>query len=141
MKLSSSREANVAIWQHCYPYFPESPSRRSTACNVPPVARLAVGPGLRTTTDALRDEAWSAAEWELYVDGRRVNLTAFGPADAELDQRPLTKLRSWNVLLETPTAGAHTLHVVLHLGRAQSDGVRIAPAGRYELEVNFTIGE
>jgi len=50
------------------------------------------------------------------------------------------KQRSWNGLLEAPTAGAHTLRAALHLRRAQSNGVRVVPPGRYELEVNLTVG-
>ena len=141
MRLSTHGEPAPPIWQHCYPAFPEAPSTRSTACNVPPVARLAVGPGLRTTSDELRRSTWAATEWELYVDGRRVDLAAFGTFDADLEDPPLTKLRGWDVRLEKPAAGPHTLRAVLIRSEAVSDGVRVAPAGRYELVVNFTLGQ
>jgi hypothetical protein len=140
MSFSTRGETAPPIWQHCYPAFPETPSERSTACNVPPVARLAVGPGLRTTSDEFRRSAWSATEWELYLDGRRVDLAAFGTFDADLEP-PLAKLRGWDVLLEKPTAGSHTLRTVLVRKQAVSDGLRVAPAGRYELVVNFTLGQ
>jgi len=140
MRLSTRREAAPPIWQYCYPAFPEAPSARSTACNVPPVARLAVGPGLRTTSDERRRSTWAATEWELYFDGRRVDLAAFGTFDADLESPP-AKLRAWDVALEKPTAGSHTLRAVLVRKQPVSDGLRTAPAGRYELIVNFTLGQ
>jgi hypothetical protein len=61
--------------------------------------------------------------WELYLDGQQVNLDSFGTFDADLpqagvpghdpNQEVITKLRSWDVLLEQPTPGAHTLRSVL----------------------------
>lgn len=140
MRLSARGELAPPIWQYCYAAFPEGPSERSTACNVPPIPRLAVGPGLRTTTDDLRRSVWSETEWELYIDGRRVDLGAFGTFDGDLEP-PLAKLRAWDVLLERPTVGSHTLRIVLVRKQAASDGMRLAPAGRYELVVNFTFGQ
>lgn len=140
MTLSTRGDAAPAIWQYCYPAFPEGPAERSTACNVPPVARLAVGPGLRTTSDEIRRSTWPATEWELYVDGRKLDLAAFGTFDADLEP-PLAKLRGWDVRLEKPAPGVHTLRTVLVRKQALSDGVRVAPAGRYELVVNFTLGQ
>ena len=140
MRLSSRGGSAPAIWQHCYPAFPEAPSARSTACNVPPVTRLAVGPGLHATNDELRRSAWSATEWQLYIDGRRVDLAAFGTSDADTEP-PLAKRRGWDVQLEKPTPGSHTLRTVLVRKQAVSDGLRTAPAGRYELVVNFTLGQ
>lgn len=140
MSFSSRGEPAPSIWRHCYPAFPETPSERSTACNVPPVTRLAVGPGLRATSDELRRSAWSATEWEFYIDGRRVDLAGFGTFDADLEP-PLAKLRCWDVQLEKPTPGSHTLRAVLVRKQAVSDGLRTAPAGRYELVVNFTFGQ
>jgi len=45
------------------------------------------------------------------------------------------------VQLEKPTPGSHTLRTVLVRKQAVSDGLRTAPAGRYELVVNFTLGQ
>jgi hypothetical protein len=140
MRLSTHGEAAPRVWQYCYPAFPESPSERGTACNVPPLPRLAIGPGLRTTSDELRRSAWSATEWQLYLDGRRVDLGAFGTFDGDLEP-PLAKLRGWDVLLEQPTTGSHTLRTVLVRKQSLSDGIRVTPAGRYELTVNFTFGQ
>jgi len=140
MRLARGGEPAPALWQHCYPAFPEAPSVRSTACHVPPLARLAVGPGLRATSDDLKRSLWAATEWELHVDGRRVDLAAFGASDADVEP-PLAKRRGWDVLLEKPSPGSHTLRAVLVRKQAVSDGLRTAPAGRYELIVNFTLGQ
>jgi hypothetical protein len=45
------------------------------------------------------------------------------------------------VLLEKPTPGLHTLHIVLHLNQQISDGFAVYEAGKYELIVNFTVKE
>jgi hypothetical protein len=140
MRLATGGEPAPAIWQHCYPAFPETPSVRSTACHVPPVARLAVGPGVAAATAETRSALWAATEWELHIDGRRVDLAAFGTSDADLEP-PLAKWRGWDVLLEKPAVGSHTLRAVLVRKEAMSDGLRTVPPGRYELVVNFTLGQ
>ncbi len=87
--------------------------------------------------------------WELYLDGQQVDLNAFGTYDADLPQTGLpghdaneeviTKLRSWDVVVGNPTAGAHTLRSVLHLSQQVNDGFHVTEAGTYELVVNFTV--
>ncbi len=87
--------------------------------------------------------------WELYLDGQQVDLDAFGTYDADMPQTGLpgrdpgeeviTKLRSWDVVLVNPTAGAHTLRSVLTLSQALDDGFHVTEAGTYELVVNSTV--
>jgi hypothetical protein len=140
MRLSARAEGATAIWQYCFPAFPDTPSTGATACNVPPVARLAVGPSVSAATDELLQGVWSATEWELYVDGRRVDLGAFETFDVSEGPRRHRR-RGWHVLLETPSVGSHTLRTVLVRTKAVSDGSREMPVGRYEAVVNFTLGQ
>jgi hypothetical protein len=78
-----------------------------------------------------------------------VDLDAFGTFDADLPQTGLpgydpgeeviTKLRSWDVVLVSPTAGEHTVRSVLHLSEQIDDGFHVTDAGTYELVANFTV--
>ena len=138
----------VPIWAFCSPAF-LNPGVTTTECNVPALPELAVGHGWWTADEALRDSCWEAMTWELYLDGRQVELNAFGNFDADLpqtglpgrdaDEEVITKLRSWDVVVENPTAGAHTLRSVLHLSQQVDDGFHVTEAGTYELVVNFTV--
>lgn len=138
----------VPIWAFCVPAF-LNPGVTTTACNVPVVPELATGHGWWAADEALRDASWEAMTWELYLDGQQVDLNAFGTFDADLPQTGLpghdaneeviTKLRSWDVVLEQPTPGAHTLRSVLHLAQTVDDGFHVTEASTYELVVNFTV--
>lgn len=138
----------VSIWAFCVPAF-LNPGVTTTECNIPAFPELAIGHGWWTADEALRDASWEAMTWELYLDDQQVDLDAFGTFDADLPQTGLpghdaneeviTKLRSWDVVLEQPTPGAHTLHSVLHLAQTVDDGFHVTEAGTYELVVNFTV--
>ncbi|NIO68115.1 MAG: hypothetical protein GTN71_03420 [Anaerolineae bacterium] len=126
-----------------------NPGVTTTECNVPPLPELAIGHGWFSADEALRNSNWQAMTWELYLDGRQVELNAFGTYDADMPQTGLpghdpneeviTKLRSWDVVVGNPTAGAHTLRSVLHLSQQVDDGFHVTEAGTYDLVVNFTV--
>ena len=148
MVLKTGGSEIVPIWAFCVPAF-LNPGVTTTECNVPPLPELAIGHGWFSADEALRDSNWQAMTWELYLDGRQVDLNAFGTYDADMPQTGLpghdpneeviTKLRSWDVVLGNPTAGAHTLRSVLHLSQQVDDGFHVTEAGTYELAVNFTV--
>lgn len=138
----------VPIWAFCVPAF-LNPGVTTTECNVPALPELAIGHGWWAADETLRDASWEATTWELYLDDQQVDLDAFGTFDADLPQTGLpghdvneeviTKLRSWDVVLEKPTPGAHTLRSVLHLAQTVDDGFHVTEAGTYELVANFTV--
>jgi hypothetical protein len=148
MSLRSGGSEGPPIWAFCVPAF-LNPGVTTTECNVPPLPELAIGHGWFSADEALRDSSWQAMTWELYLDGRQVDLDAFGSFDADLPQTGLpdrdpneeviTKLRSWDVVVGNPTTGAHTLRSVLHLSQQVDDGFHVTEAGTYELVVNFTV--
>ena len=148
MVLKTGGSEIVPIWAFCVPAF-LNPGVTTTECNVPPLPELAIGHGWFSADEALRDSNWQAMTWELYLDGQQVDLNAFGTYDADLPQTGLpghdpneeviTKLRSWDVVVGNPTAGAHTLRSVLHVSQQVDDGFHVTEAGTYELVVNFTV--
>jgi len=148
MSLKTGGSEIVPIWAFCVPAF-LNPGVTTTECNVPPLPELAIGHGWFSADEALRDACWQAMTWELYLDSQQVDLNAFGTYDADLPQTGLpghdpneeviTKLRSWDVVVGNPTAGAHTLRSVLHLSQQVDDGFHVTEAGTYELVVNFTV--
>jgi hypothetical protein len=148
MSLRSGGSEGPPLWAFCSPAF-LNPGVTTTECNVPPLPELAIGHGWFSADEALRDSNWQAMTWELYLDGQQVDLDAFGSYDADLPQTGLpgrdpneeviTKLRSWDVVVGNPTAGAHTLRSVLHLSQQVNDGFHVTEAGTYDLIVNFTV--
>ncbi len=91
-----------------------TPGRRTRSCGrVPRTARLYVGYGL-FESEAKIEQTWDASKWDMWIDGRRVDLLAFGT-----DDRWLLKygpagykdvvLREWQVTLLSPTPGRHTI--------------------------------
>lgn len=137
------------IWAFCPPAFSEGPGVNTVECSVPPLPELPIGHGWWSKDEALRDSNWNAMTWELYLDGQRIDLDAFGSADIDLPQTGLpgydpneevvTKLRTWDVLLKEPALGKHTLRSVVHLSQQVDDGFFVTKAGTYELVVNFTV--
>lgn len=91
-----------------------TPGRRTRSCGrIPPAPRLFVGYGLFDSPAEI-GRSWRASKWEMWIDGQRVNLQAFGTADRWLLKygpagNEDVVLREWNVTLVDATPGRHTL--------------------------------
>ena len=91
-----------------------TPARRTRSCGrIPRVPRLFVGYGL-FDSQAKIERTWKSSKWEMWIDGQRVNLQAFGTADRLLLKygpagNKDVVLREWNVTLVDATPGRHTL--------------------------------
>jgi hypothetical protein len=91
-----------------------TPGRRTRNCGrVPRAPRLFVGYGL-FDSQAKIERTWKASKWEMWIDGQRVDLQAFGTADRSLLKygpagNKDVVLREWNVTLVDATPGRHTL--------------------------------
>lgn len=149
MSLRAGGSQGPPIWAFCAAGFP-NPGVTTTECTVPPLPEMPIGHGCYGVDEAGRDAMWNAQTWELYLDGQQVNLDAFGTYDADLPLAPgqigydpneevIAKLRSWDVVLVGPTAGAHTLRSVVHVSQDVDNGFHTMAAGTYELVVNFAI--
>lgn len=146
----ASKSEGPPIWAFCSPAGGTKPGVVTEDCTVPALPELAIGHGWITFDETTRDSQWKVFKWELYLDGQAIDLNAFGTFDADLPQtgvpghdpneEVITKLRSWDVLLTNLKPGVHTLRSVLHQSEALDDGLGgSAPAGTYDLIVNFTI--
>lgn len=149
MPLRSGGSEGPPIWAFCVPAF-LNPGVTTTECAVPPLPELAVGHGWFSADEALRDSNWEAMAWELYLDGQQVDLEAFGTEEGDLPLAPgqpgydpnkevIAKLRSWDVVLVNPTAGAHTLRSVMTLSQDADNGFHTMAGGTYELVINFAV--
>jgi hypothetical protein len=91
-----------------------TPGRRTRSCGrIPQTTRLYVGYGL-FESEAKIDRIWKAAKWEMWIDGKRVNLEAFGSSDRWLLKygpagNQDVVLREWQVTLLRTTPGRHTI--------------------------------
>jgi len=141
------------IWDFCpLPNELFSPGVTTMECTVPALPELAVGLGWAAADEALLDSNWKAITYELHtIDDQQVDLNAFGTFDADLpmtglpghdaNEEVITKLRDWDVVLEKPTPGLHTMHIVYRLNQQIYDGFFVNEAGTRELVVNFTVKE
>jgi hypothetical protein len=149
IKTGTVKVQGPPLWAFCSPAFSSNPGAKTTTCEAPPLPELPIGHGWFAATEGLRDSNWKAMQWELYLDGQQLDLTAFGSYDADLPQKGLpgqdpnkeiiTKLRSWDVVLTNLKLSAHTLKSVVRISQDVNDGFGSAKAGVYELVVNFTV--
>lgn len=144
MLVTTNGPEAVSVWTFCSPEFSAGTNAVSrTECDVSPVPKvssLAVGPGWFAADEDLLESNWSLLKWDLYIDGRSVDLDAFGTFDAQIAlNNASAKLRSWNVVLEEPRTGAHTVRSVMSVSRSVTNGFHTIPAGRYELVATFNI--
>ena len=104
--------ADDELWRFCQPVLPKG--RRHGACFVPRVRRLFIGYGDFERTRMKLDSVWRALKWDLWLDGRRVDLPRFGTSDRTLYDFPpagskTVILREWNVILVGGTRGKHVI--------------------------------
>jgi len=91
------------------------PGRITRTCRpaIPDTTKLFIGYGLFALPDAVEQE-WRNVTWDMWLDGRHVDLSAFGFNDRTLfdyppaDGRDVT-LREWSVLLLQATPRSHTV--------------------------------
>jgi hypothetical protein len=90
----------------------EKNGRSERLCrNVPRTSRLFVGYGLFGDKRAVKT-SWKQIRWSLWIDGRRIRLTAFGHSDRTASRgtsKARSYMREWNVTLVGANPGHHTI--------------------------------
>jgi len=106
-------DADLKFFDLCDPVI-LTPGDYARSCAVPRVSRLFVGYGdFGRTRKALELDS-KQSKWDLWIDGRRVDLPAFGTSDRTLFGFPAAGgkdviLREWRVILVDVTPGEHTI--------------------------------
>jgi hypothetical protein len=105
--------ADAELWVFCHAVIPK-PGRYRRTCSVPPVKRLFIGYGDWERTQKVLDSAWKQLKWDLWFDGRRVDLSRFGTSERTLYAFPPAGgrnviLRQWSVVLIGVTPGKHAI--------------------------------
>jgi hypothetical protein len=83
------------------------PGRYQRSCQIPKVQKVFIGEAFFAPTKKALDRIWRQTTWSAWLDGRVVNLPAFGTNDRT--RRNGAVVRAWNVILVGPTTGKHTL--------------------------------
>lgn len=122
--------ADLKLFDICNP-IPTVPQARQCG-RVPRVKRLFIGYGSFDLPGKI-EKLWTKTTWSSWIDGRRINLKAFGSSDRTLTAFPPAggkdvTLREWRVMLVGATPGRHTL-------RYRSVG----PDGKGETTWTFTV--
>lgn len=106
-------------------------------CQVPPLQKLEIGHLIGVTGGALQELDWSKVDWQVYLDGYRLDLETFDQesyVEPELLSSPspirevFKQRKTWDIVLIDPTFGMHTL-----LCSAQTESIA------YSWVVNFMI--
>jgi hypothetical protein len=94
---------------------------------VPAVPQLFVGPGLADTSSSALERDWDteATSWQVFLDGRKIDLPSFGTMPVRSFYQPSVGapvfVREWNLELVAPTPGDHTLRWVVYRAKDQQD--------------------
>jgi hypothetical protein len=118
-------ETQALFGHYCAPDILESGRVSRTCSEVPRMRRLFVGYGVWGSKAAI-SKLLHASAWNLWIDGRRVRLDAFGTADRTLHRYPPAglkdvTLREWSVALARPTPGRHTIRYRFRLPQGVVD--------------------
>jgi hypothetical protein len=106
-------DADLNFFDFCNPVILK-PAKYLRSRTIPRVQRLLIGYGDFEPTRKALESDWKARKWDLWLDGRRVNLVAFGTYDHTLLAYPGAGgknviLRRWKVVLVGVTPGKHTV--------------------------------
>ena len=106
--------ANLKLFDFCDPVITQPGAYRRTCTRVPQVKRLFIGYGSFFTDPAELDAYWKSTQWQMWLDGRKVALRAFGTSDRTLIAFPpaggsYATLRGWRVMLVRPSVGQHVI--------------------------------
>jgi hypothetical protein len=137
------------IWAFCPPKFSEEPGTRIIQCNIPSMYQLSIGHGWFSSDETIREANWKEIQWALELDGRLIDLPAFGAVDVDMPQKGLpghdpdeeiiTKLRTWVINLSSLVPGDHTLKSTLVVHQLIDNGFHSTQPGVYELVVRFHV--
>jgi hypothetical protein len=106
-------DADLKFFDLCDPVILK-PGDYMRSCGIPRVSQLFVGYGdFEPTRKAIELDS-TQSKWDLWIDGRRVDLPAFGRSDRTLFAFPAAGgkdviLREWRVILVDVTPGEHTI--------------------------------
>jgi hypothetical protein len=124
----SEYEADAELWGGpCDPFTP-TPGRYNRKCSVPRIHRLFIGYGDLEPTMKASISAWKTLKWQLWLDGRPVDLAPFGTDVRKLQGGENGFLREWSIILTGETPGKHVL-------RWRSE----APSGTTDATWTFTV--
>jgi hypothetical protein len=105
--------ADLKLFDICDPIVIGSGSQTRRCGRVPRVRRLFIGYGSFDLPGKI-ENLWTKTRWSSWIDGRPINLAAFGSSDRTLTAFPPAggkdvTLREWRIMLVRATPGRHTL--------------------------------
>lgn len=121
MTLTKGTAKAASLWAFCSS--PQQNERMIIAeCHIPLSTKLGIGQVFHPMDNALTDLEGSEFTWDLSIDGRSLDLDAFGTYDYVLPNMPpppcpirevFTRFTAWDVVLADLTPGSHILHSIL----------------------------
>jgi hypothetical protein len=114
-----------------------TPTRTTIQCSdVPRGTTLNLSHGWVSATQQELENAWSAMQWQEFIDGQELDMPSFRGEDSEEGGR---RGRGWQIWLVNLTSGKHSVRTVYHVTRAIKDSLDEKAVGDYELIHEFTV--
>lgn len=106
--------ADLKLFDFCDPVITQPGTYRRTCARVPQFKRMFIGYGSFFIDPADLDAYWRSTRWQMWLDGKKIALRAFGTSDRTLLAFPPAggknvTLREWRVMLVGPTVGRHVI--------------------------------
>lgn len=123
MTLTSGAAEARPLWVFCSSQ--EKDNITTASCRVPQMEKLAIGHSFFATDSVFRNADWADLTWELYLDGRPVDLSDFATYDyvlptmapnPSLVREVFMKFTAWDIVLTDLQPGEHTID-----GRVRTD--------------------
>jgi hypothetical protein len=137
MRLTTAGATDPDIFVFCDPIL-RGTGTFHRECEVPALQTLPIGWGNLAPSPEILEEEWQAETWSLFLDGRPVDLAAFGTLPDRHYFEPAAGgnvwLRQWAVALVNPQPGEHTMRYVQELTGAGED-----PVGKRDVTWTFTV--
>jgi hypothetical protein len=114
-----------------------TPTTATMQCSeVPRGTTLNLNHGWVSATQQELDNAWSALEWQMTIDGQELDLPSFKGEDTDEGGR---RGRGWEIWLENLTPGKHSVRTAYRVTRAIKDSLDEKAVGDYVLIHEFTV--
>jgi hypothetical protein len=135
MLVKTGEGTETTIFDYCDP-FTEGPGVYVRDCIVPPIPDLKIGWGWIEESEDVLNSIWETLNWEMTLDGSQIDLPAFGTRDRSLILGGgWVILREWNIVLDKPTVGEHTLHYIVRDNQPEAEDTTT------DMTYHFTVTE
>ncbi len=138
---NSEQVGETVLWLFCE----NNGASLDDPCKLNSGKRVVVGTGWPASDQPHVEQNWPALQQQLFVDGREIDLAAFGTFDEAFTgsdsagNKRIGKVRRWNVVLENVAPGLHVALRKVAIMREIDNGWETTSPGTMNQVLYFTI--